>query len=494
MTTTRRLSLLLAALAAAFSTACLPPAPPGPPPGPTERPIAFHLCRPGVDITVQGPGLPEAGLTHRTDASGSWGVDVPAALTTFNLFLAAEDYPAYGHVITGGPSFFLPDCQPEVARDTLLPAWSPVLADTGERGAVRVDGPRFARADGSTFQWRGTDGFLLYQRWLEAGAGIEPVVQDWLTCGGLCAAPAAPNVVRVLGMVTSFSHFWPQEHPDYYDQLRPFADHLWTAFHLRLEFVIFADAQLIMPDPLVEQLHAQRVHAALATAENVFLEVANEPFKNLPGGGAQAAAIGRLLQGRGPPVASGDYDDPAATRLDYITVHTPRDAEWPRKAKDLIDIPGLRPPVVGDEPMGFAEAERPGARSTSSRDAGDYAATCALFAAGCTFHSDAGLAYAPYGPVQAAAAAEFFRSLAFAPADAAQAPYGRGSEAPGCSWTPDPDGPVAHDDALELRSFRKVVAGEAYVVQVRTRRAQASPCPGWRVVAEPRPGLARLAR
>jgi hypothetical protein len=138
-------------------------------------------------------------------------------------------------------------------------------------------------------------------------------------------------------MVT-WGNLYPQQNAAYYDQLRPFVDHLFQTWHLRVEFVIFADAQVIMPDRGDEDRHAHRVLDLLGSAANVFLEVENEQFKNIPGNGPVAAEIGRTLRGHGPLIASGDYEAPWATALDYVTVHTERDDQWPRKVKALQDI------------------------------------------------------------------------------------------------------------------------------------------------------------
>lgn len=501
-------SALLALMLAAGACAGNPQPEPLPP---TVRPIAIRTCVAGAQVTIDG-ALNENRPALTADANGDVVTDVFGV--AFNLHARAANYPPYDVVVTfgdnAGHQLLLGPCHidPSAERgfQLMLPEWRPLFVDTGERGRVRTEGQRFVRADGTTFPWRGTDGFLVYAKWLSGGAAtIDPIIQNWLTCGGLCNA-RGPNVIRVLGMVT-WGNLYPQQHPEYYDQLRPFVDHLWTTWHLRVEFVIFADSQVIMPDRGEAERHALHVLDQLAPAENVFIEVANEPFQNIPGGGIAAAEIGRLLRGRGIPIASGDYEQPWLTALDYLTVHTDRGPEWPRKAKDLLDYrngdlgdpspaPGWRSPgpVVGDEPIGFNEGgQRSSGRSTDANDAAYFGAACQLFSAGCTFHNDAGTdLWGPYGPLTAAAAAAFFQGLYFVPADAQFSEYQRGSAdgGPGIG-----NMPIEHLDTTSLRTFCKAYGGSEYCVAIRpTADWRAIARDGWIVAEEPRRGLVRLTR
>lgn len=494
----RRL-LLLIALTAACGGGTTPPEP-------TMRPVAIRTCVPGATVRIGDVGVPAT-----ADGFGDHSTNIPGE--AFNLHLSAEGYPLSSQVVTfthpGPVQFLLGSCVPltDPGLQTVLTPWQSLRPDTGERGAVKINGLTFRRADNSIMPWRGFTAFQLYLQWLKLGPGqsFDTTVTNWLTCGGYCPPGKGPNVLRVLGMVDSFAHLWPQEHGErYYEQLKPFADYLWTGWHARIEFVIFADAQIIMPGRAMQNTHAERVLQMLLPVENVFLEIANEPFKNLPGGGRVAFEIGKTLQARGPPIASGDYDEPWLTQLDYITVHTSRDNEWPRKVKDLLDIrdgPIYLPnggaswrsnrPVVGDEPIGFAETDRPGSRSVSPQDAAHYAAACAMFSAGCTFHSDAGIVHGPLGVIQAAAAKAFFGALTWVPVEAQLAQYRRGGEEPGCRWAGG-ESLVEHDDRLELRSFGKQIGDRAWAVQIRSTRSNPTPCGGWKILEQPQAGLIAL--
>jgi hypothetical protein len=374
-------------------------------------------------------------------------------------------------------------------------------ADAGERGRVRVDGLVFRHEDGSIFQWRGCTDFLLFKRFREEGGGaIAPIVNERIAAG--C------NVFRVLGMVDSFAKLRVDDH--YYDDLSAFADFV-AGFGARLEFVVFADAQIVMPDASAERVHADMVARTIGAKWNVFFEAVNEGFKNIPGGAVAAAGIAASLRGHGAPVASGNYDIAACDRTlahaDYVTVHNERKADWPRTARALGEIrdgfgwgptcpagdyTGVHVPVVGDEPIGFAETEQPGKRSASVDDAAYFAATCGLMGAGCTFHSDDGVGSVAWRPVQHAAAVAFYGALRWTPTEAQLAPYMRGGTDPGCRWIGE--SVAEHDDAKELRSFAKIIGSDAWLVQIRTTRPAVVPCGAWRVVETPRLGLARLTR
>lgn len=366
--------------------------------------------------------------------------------------------------------------------------------------ALKVNGLGFEE-DGHPWVYRGFTDFLLYQRFL-AGENLDAILRERVDVGA--------NIVRVLGMVTSFSHFHPQEHGDYYDRLRPFADTL-ASYGLRLEFVVFADAQVIMPSLGDEQAHVDRVVDRLAGATNVLIEVANEPFKNIPGGGAAAEALARRVQGRGLLVATGNYDFNTVGdhfelfAADYVTFHPERKPEWPRTSKDSQDLrdgfSGLPPnnwvgfhkPVVSDEPMGAAEVGS-GSRSDQPDDFAYFAAESALAGAGGTFHSDAGIRSEPLGPVQRLSAVAFFAAQRWVPTSAQFWPYQRGDAfgGPGVG-----NMPLEHTDALALRTFCKGNGSEEWCDVIRPAAGwTATPRDGWRILDQsgPRGALVHLGR
>jgi len=278
----------------------------------------------------------------------------------------------------------------------------------GQKGPIHIDGLVFRDDTGAIWPYRGITAFLLYQIWLDKGAAaVSALLSNWL---GACRGVPF-NTVRVFGMVDSFSHWYPQEHSNYYAQLRPFADFLLKQFGLRMEFVIFADSGIVMPDTNAQDVHAGRVVDALAPCENVFIEVANEPSQhsNLTGGDARAYDLYLRLRNRGLLVATGAGDGYYAG--DIVGVHTPRDFEWPRKAKDLLDVRTIcGKPSYGDEPMGAAEVAIDGKRDNNPRNFADYAAVAQQQGAGSTFHFDNGIYGQMIQPVQASCLLAFMQA------------------------------------------------------------------------------------
>jgi hypothetical protein len=366
----------------------------------------------------------------------------------------------------------------------------------GQVGRVHIDGLVFRDEAGAIWPWRGFTAFTLYLVWLKQGAaGVDALLSDWLPkCG-----PTGPNTLRVLGMVNSFAHLWPQEHADYYTQLVPFAQHLWSRWQIRFEFVIFADSGDILPDAGERERHAQRVVDTLAGEPNVFFEVANEPSQhsNMPGGDAEAYDLYLKIRRPGVMVATGAGDGNYPG--DYVTVHTPRDDQWPRKAKDLLDVRDIaHVPSVGDEPMGAAEVAIDGKRDNNPRNFADYAAVAQLEGAGSTFHSDPGINGQALGPNVTTCAQAFFASAAWVPPPCQIEPFMRGQIGNPCLWTHAPGdvpGPCQHDDSIETRSYGKIIEPHCWVTQVQTQRSQPTACAGWQAdQSGPSQGLTRFRR
>jgi hypothetical protein len=349
----------------------------------------------------------------------------------------------------------------------------------------------FRDETGAIWPWRGATCFLLYLLWLIGGpAAVDPVLADYLSL------QPGPNTMRVLGMVDSFARLHPQDWPNYYDQLQPFAQYLWSHWQVRFEFVIFADSGDILPDAGDRERHAQRVVDTLAGEPNVFFEVANEPSQhsNLPGGDAEAYDLYLKIRRPGVMVATGAGD--GTYPGDFVTVHTPRDPpdDWARKSKDLLDVRNIaHVPCVADEPIGAAEVSIDGKRSNNPIYFADYAATAQLEGAGSTFHSDSGILSRPFQSVQRQCAVAFFAAAAWVPPPCQVEAFMRGrgalpdgTPAAPCDWTYAPGqapGICEHVDGIETRSYGKILEPVCYVTQVQTQRAAPTPCAGWAVDA-----------
>lgn len=242
---------------------------------------------------------------------------------------------------------------------------------------------------------------------------------------------------------------------------------------------------------------------------NVLIEVANEPDAQ----GINAIAAIEGVNRRGVVTSLGYYDlrksdgwiddDPVThvwdlPMLDYVTVHTDRGPEWPRKAKDALEIRGgwdtrddvsqqnenrtvwrgAQRPVIGDEPMGAAERDEDGRRSTSASDFRAHHAIAHIYGAGSTLHSQAGLegrARREDETQQAACAAAVREVWQAIPPEAQLGEYTRGGLASlPIEWGGEGD---------SLRDYGLMLGARAWVVVARKRPGRAIVAkPGWRIV------------
>lgn len=410
---------------------------------------------------------------------------------------------------------------PPVVEAPPVVAPEPAHASAGEQGRLSVDGILFRREDGSIFPWRGFSDFRLYDRYL-AGENIRPLLEERVNVGA--------NLLRVLGMVDSFAHLWPQEHAEYYDKLAPFAA-LLADYGLRLEFVVFADAQIVMPDRQAELEHGRRVLAAFADSPLVVVEWSNEAFKNLPGADegdrerwAQELGEAMWPQARAQHTltASGAYSiGDCATSfpvLDFLTEHSDRfSSEWVRKTKDAKEhrdgfsrkpedcggvggFAGVHVPVVLDEPKGIGDEE--GRRTANQAQVAEYAASAQMFSAGSTAHSDLGVQSLSIttSTTQADLIRTWFAAAKWMPVEAQTWRYQRGDNCGDCSgigYMPLAQWDTPHGGVGTLRTFCVPASdGSEFCVAIDPEAAWQPEARDSYAVAEfgPGRGLVRLTR
>ena len=364
-------------------------------------------------------------------------------------------------------------------------ALTPVKPNTGEPLVpLHADDAGFRRPDGSVYHGAGITDFALYGKFLDS-VDIGPVLTDRVRLGF--------KSVRVFGMWDSGYRLYPQEHTDFYTRLPAFSSEL-ASYGLRLEFVVFADAQIIMPDEEAERTHILAVVQAFAGAWNVFIEVGNECFKNIPGGDMQCQRLGQLVLPNGGLVSFGSVEMgpfPPIAQGNYGTHHTERSWDWPRKAKDIYDVWSVtHVPFIADEPIGAAEVEVPGRRTANAADYRQYAANAALYG-GFTFHCDLCITSDVLIGLQREIALAAIQGFNFVPSEAPWWPYQRGGEddGPGVGNIP-----VLHRDNLELRTYCKGNGTHAWCVQTRTTRETAIARDDWHIVAQPWRGFVELER
>ncbi len=455
--------LVLAAVLALSVSWCAPqpPSPPTPPP-PALYTLVVGVYDGPVDLDekIVGATVFVGDQIHVTDSAGNtWFEALPAG--TYPVRVEAEGYdPIEVEAV-------LPRQDPLAV--SMAAHGPPVPPSAGESGPIHPDGEVFRRADGSIYQWRGETQFLLFRDFLD-GRDLSDRLNAIVNRNA--------NLVRVLGMAHYIPlnagqvGFNPAQYGDrYFTGLGEFAD-LLSRYGLRVEFTALADAQILMPIERDQRAFLEKVAGVLTSKPHAFLETGNEPFKN----GFDPKRLGRVP---GVVQASGvyDYNDagtPYASlyALDYVTVHPPRDNEWPRKTRLDEYSNALDRPVVWDEPMGAAEVNDPGRRSNVVSDFAEMCAGTALHGAGATFHSEAGLTAAPFGPRQWEAAQACFAAMRAVPPEAPLWQYTAGHLS-SC--------PFAHDEARFLRVFCQLDGNRGVCGFVRLTGSLPSPRDGWTI-------------
>ena len=271
---------------------------------------------------------------------------------------------------------------------------------------LTTSGPIFL-AGGVPWRWKGVSAFPLAAMFAR-GENIDPFLDAF----------AGFNLLRVWSYVT-----WPGTgwEPSDSATLLAFAEHCKTrGFYVELTLLTDDDPARIQP---------ARDRVAFLSAhnpQNVVLEIGNEPttHKSINTRALQAALTSGLL------ISSGDYEDSNRFFGSFLTAHTPRDGEWPRKAHDLLEYhngggpsapsdPAHKVPVVADEPM------RPDQAGFNVQDYRAYFGTCALLGAGGTFHYEGGKFGRLPTADEARCAAAALEGLNAFPADAPRGPYRR---------------------------------------------------------------------
>lgn len=320
---------------------------------------------------------------------------------------------------------------------------------------LRIEGAAFY--DGAAiWKWHGASHFRMFRQWLD---GIDQsAVYDWARALGV-------NTFRAFTML-SWASLRSSDYTD--EQLREFAESV-GAQGFRLELVALADCVSLMPDIEDQRQHVWRIAGVVDDLPHVFLELANEPSH--PTNQVDPLAFPQVatpcLWSRG----SSHGDQPAIRPAwDYGTDHTPRDGEWPRKAKNLLEwatIAGV--PYVGDEPNKIRGSE------LSPSDCADYAAVADLLAAGSTIHTQSlGIeGRIPVGAEQTCCEA-YAASWRNVPPDAQHGRYTAGHL---------DDRPLEYDEATCLRVFATIQGNKSTAVRVRPTVPPVAR-DGWRITQE----------
>ena len=272
---------------------------------------------------------------------------------------------------------------------------------------LRADGRIFRTEDGTPWRWRGVTAFPLLDRYAR-GDDITPIL----------TAFKGYNLLRVFWYVPWPGTGWETQPAD---QVRNFANFVGNhGFYV--ELVLLTDDNPARIEPARQLVRELSNDPPI----NLLFEIGNEPniHKNV-----NVWALRDVLDASPFLYASGDNErEPWFGR--YLTAHTPRDNEWPRKAHDLLEYyygggpgsptdPPHHVPVIADEPI------RPDEAGYVESDFLAYFATSSLLGSGATFHYEGGKwGRVPTGDEARCAAASLAGMMAF-PADAPLGPYSR---------------------------------------------------------------------
>ena len=271
---------------------------------------------------------------------------------------------------------------------------------------IHVEGLTFKDERGKPWVWAMTDGWRDYDRYLR-GQDIRPVLSESRELGA--------NGRHVLGMNHWPEHLHPQEHATYYEKLPVFAD-LLMEYGQYLQFCVFADTKLVMPDRNQQLQHYHWVCDVLHRKSNVFIKLVNEndqhdngvDIVSFPKPFDVLASSGSNGTGNDPPQPFWDYSDLGSERrgdfsLSTTTVHYAIHGYGG-------SFPGTHRATVVSEPPGFDEMMISGRRTNDPAIAYLLGLGC-RWGAGGTAHSSDGLQSNLLRPITKQCVREFLRGV-----------------------------------------------------------------------------------
>lgn len=272
-----------------------------------------------------------------------------------------------------------------------------VLAEGGEPAGGSLDAlvsvdpsvHRFVTENGRRQFLRGVTSFLIYKRFLD-GEDLRPLLSQLQGLG--C------NMVRLFGMVTSFSHWHPQDYfgRGYYERIPEFMD-LAASFGQYVLWTPCADTQQIMPTGWLQ--HMQLTLQQLKPVKNKLISFVNEQGQHENGIDRQLAYNTLKAEGLldGTVFDTGSFGEDAPCEAPFgthVVLHVRR--AYPSHVKDCctldhpnrVNAPHLE--VLLDEPDRYGEGG-----NMNLGQARDSAATsyCSL---GFVLHTSQGVQSQPF--------------------------------------------------------------------------------------------------
>jgi len=365
-------------------------------------PIGEALPDIRIRIAEQGQDSDSAFFDVSTDDAGNTGWPVPY-------------FPERPYTLWVNTSDVKPAYQP-LAVDALNGDDMTITLLRAPLKRVWVEGHDLRTEDGRWFM-KGVTDFLLYKRFLD-GEDIRPLLAERSAMGANC--------VRVIGMVSSFSHWYPQEYGDrYYDELPNFFA-LCSYYGLYVYFTVFADTQIVMPGQATQVAHYNKVLVALRQSSNTLGELVNEPYAHSNATDNPNA----FPEPTGVAFSGGSYNDKLGNELRPVPgwermhdFHSPRDGHNAEGFKYCADLVATAHPeyryrgkaLLQGEPQKFADPSDPtkgGSTLSNPAQARMMAGSARGTCCGVVFHTPGGVFSRMWNEVEKACGREWFAELA----------------------------------------------------------------------------------
>ena len=307
-----------------------------------------------------------------TNELGVIAFRVDESLTASHVWIEAEGYhPFNKHVDLVGEDVRL------FLQIESLPKISPIF----------IDGKQF-RTNNGLHRFQEVSGFTLFKKYL-VGEDIIPFLGY--------ARAIHSNTIRVFGMLW-WADFYPFNYPNYFNELDSFFKFCANQ-EFYVEYTAITDAERCRYDILEKCREFVSLSSQVAADNfNVLFEIANEPYQNLPNGVSILDLISSVNVHATYALGASDLPkEPYLPVGHYVTDHSPRDSEWWRKGKHIVEIiDNVRVPGIENEPMGASSVPIPRPeggwkqRDQNPRNFLEYSACTSLFGSSC-LHNEAGL-------------------------------------------------------------------------------------------------------
>jgi hypothetical protein len=311
---------------------------------------------------------------------------------------------------------------------------------------ITVDGTIF-RVNGQPWVLKGVTAFQLMDRWVK-GENIQPFLDAYRGFNTLYVFSYTP--ANVWG-----AQAWESPTPA---QVVAFVKAMnQKGWYVELSLLTNADAARVQPaKDILSALSAVR----MSFASNVLIRLGNEPAEqNGPGNPPYDTHVLKAsADASGFVYDSGFYEANGSTWFgDYISPHTKRDVEAPRRGHDCFDIThgASDSPALGKKAVPCVLGEPQKAGLSTPDDYKAYCATGVQFGVGCTLHSETGKYAQLPTPQEATVAAAALEGLNAFPGDTNRGAYRR----------------------IDGDGLRTYVVGNS-MVRIRPNRP-AAPEPGW---------------